>query len=166
MAWYTVHMNPINEFTAKKLGEILAFCEVGADTFKLGQTALAEQLGEETAVDYIGKCVVHAEAIKKMAEDNGVLDTVLMKAEKTGTKLREMRDMYVAERWDDAVELMEWSGFFEGAAVVHFAIIKGAGEAMAHDGLMLLADEGMNVHHEMLDRSEAELGSVGQARAL
>ena len=159
-------MNPINEFTAKKLGEILAFCEVGAETFKLGQNALAEQLGTETAVDYIGKCTVHSEAIKKMAEDNGVLDTVLMKAENTRAKLRQMRDMYVAERWDDAIELMEWSGFFEGAAIVHFAIVKGAGEAMAHDGLMLLADEGMNVHHEMLDRAESELSSVGQARAL
>jgi hypothetical protein len=156
----------MNEFTAKKLGEILAFSEVGAETFKMGQTALAEQLGTETAVDYIGKCVVHGEAIKKIAEDNGMLDTVLTKLEGTGKKLRAMRDLYVGDQWDNAVELMEWSGFFEGAAVVHFALVKGAAEAIVDERLMLLAEEGMNMHYEMLDRAESELNSVGQARAI
>ncbi len=167
---YTLHRKlynrTMNEFLAKKLGEVLAFSDVGAETFKMGQAALAEQLGTETAVDYIGKCVVHSEAIKKLAEDNGVLEIVMMRADATTRKLQNMREIYVADKWDNAVELMEWSGFFEGAAIVHFALVKGAGEAIAHEGLMLLADEGMNMHHEMLDRAESELGSVGQARAV
>ena len=87
------------------------------------------------------------------------------KASKTEEKLRSMRDLYVADQWDNATELMEWSGFFEGAAVVHWALVRGAAEGMNNEGLLTLAEECINWHYELIELAESELGATGQDRS-
>lgn len=155
----------INEFVAKKLGEVLAFNQVGTDTLEKGRTALVEILGEERMVDMEEKNRIHAESIIKIATEGGAIDTTLAKASKTKEKLIKMRDLYVADQWDNATELMEWSGFFEGAAVVHWALVRGASEVIDIEELRLLAEEGVNWHYELIELAESELGSTGQSRA-
>ena len=155
----------MNEFTAKKIGEVLAFTRVAVDTVERGRSALVERLGEEKVQDMVEKNTLHGEECIRLATDGGVIDTTLAKAEKTEAKLKQMRDLYVGDEWDNATELMEWSGFFEGAAVVHYALLRGVGEGLAHDGLTLLAEEGIATHYELLEIAEEELHSVGQDRA-
>ena len=155
----------MNEFVAKKLGEVLAFNQVGTDTFEKGKNALVAAIGEERFADVQDKNRIHAEAIIKIATDAGMIDTTTEKSAKTGEKLKAMRDLYVGDQWDNATELMEWSGFFEGAAVVHWALVRGAAEGMNNETLLELANEGVNWHYELLELAESELGTTGQNRA-
>ena len=152
----------MNEFVAKKLGEVLAFNQVGTDTYEKGKEALVAVLGIERFTDIEDKNRIHGEAVMKIATDAGMIDTTLAKAEKTGEKLKQMRDLYVAYQWDNATELMEWSGFFEGAAIVHWALVRGAAEGMNDETLLELANEGVNWHYELLEMAESELHSTGQ----
>lgn len=155
----------MNEFVAKKLGEVLAFNQVGTDTYKKGRTALLEALGEEKFMDIQDKNRIHAEAIIAIATAADMIDTTLVKAAATSKKLIAMRELYVGDQWDNATELMEWSGFFEGAAIVHWALVNGAAQSMNDEPLMVLAEEGVNWHYELIEMAEGELESTGQDRA-
>lgn len=155
----------INEFVAKKLGEVLAFNRVGTDTLEKGRVALTEVLGEEHILDREEKNRIHGEAIIQIATEGGVIDTTLEKAKKTEEKLRTMRELYVADQWDNATELLEWSGFFEGAAIVHWALVRGAGESLNNEQLITVANEAIGYHYELLEKSESELGTKGQDKA-
>lgn len=152
----------MNEFVAKKLGEVLAFNQVGTDTYEKGGDALIATLGAERFADAEEKNRIHGEAVMKIATDAGMIDVTLAKAEKTGEKLKQMRDLYVGDQWDNATELMEWSGFFEGAAIVHWALVRGAAEGMNDETLLELSNEGVNWHYELLEMAEGELHSTGQ----
>lgn len=155
----------VNEFVAKKLGEILAFSEVGAETWEKGQEPLASVLGAEVVADVIARTHEHARGIRALTEELGVSEITLKKLEATGKKLREMRELYIGDQWHNPVELLEWSGFFEGAAVVHFALVRGAGEGLEHEALTELGTEGADFHQQILDKAEGELHSVGQNRS-
>ena len=155
----------MNEFVAKKLGEVLAFNRVGSDTLQKGRAALVAALGDERVLDMEEKNRIHGEEVIRIATDAGSIDITLAKASKTEEKLKAMRDLYIVDQWDNATELMEWSGFFEGAAVVHWALVRGAAEGLNNEGLMILAEEALNWHYELLEMAENELGSTGQDRA-
>src|SRR5690606_25418419 len=103
---------------AKKLGEVLAFGFVLEDTIEKGEGALKEALGDELDSLIKGN-KKHIESVKQIAEEKSVGEETLSKAEKTSEKLKAMRDLYVGDEWDNPVELMEWGGFFHGAAIVH-----------------------------------------------
>lgn len=161
---YTNHMK-INEFVAKKLGEVLAFNRIGTETLEKGRSALLTVLGEENVLDREEKNRIHGEAVLKIATESSVIDITLEKAKKTEEKLRIMRDLYVADQWDNATELLEWSGFFEGAAIVHWALVRGAGESLNNETIITVANEAISYHYELLEKSESELGTKGQDKA-
>lgn len=155
----------MNEFVAKKLGEVLAFTRVSSETIEKGRAALVAALGEEKILDMQEKNRMHGEGIMKVATDAGVIDTTLAKADKTSEKLRAMRDLYVGDQWDNATELLEWSGFFEGAAIVHFGLVRGAAQALDHAALSIIAEEGVDWHYELLEMAVGELQTKGQDKA-
>lgn len=113
----------MNEFIAKKLGEVLAFAVVGKETFEKGKDAFVSVLGKEVFDEMIVETTKRIAAIEALAMENNAEEIVNTKLAGTGRKLREMRDLYVADQWDNPTELLEWSGFFEGAAVVHWALV-------------------------------------------
>ena len=152
----------MNEFVGKKLGELLAFNRVGSDTYAKGRVALVEALGEEKVLNIEEKERLHGEALMKAATEGGVIDITLAKAAKTEEKLKQMRDLYVGDQWDNAIELMEWSGFFEGAAIVHWALVRGTAQGMNNEDLLVLTEEGVNWHYEMIELVEEQLEKVGQ----
>ncbi len=155
----------INEFVAKKIGEVLAFSRVSSDTIAKGHAALVQTLGEEKVQDMLDKNRIHAEELIRIATDGRVIDITLEKATKTEEKLKSMRELYVGDQWGNATELLEWSGFFEGAAIVHWALVRGAGEGLDDESLMTLANEAVNYHYELLDQGESELATIGQDRS-
>lgn len=156
----------MNEFVGKKLGELLAFNQVGTETYEKGRPALVAILGEEKIADIEEKNRMHGDEIMRLATEGGVVDVTLAKAAATGAKLQQMRDLYVADQWDNATELMEWSGFFEGAAIVHWALMRGAAEGLDHEPLLILTEEGVNWHYDLLEMAEDHLNAIGQDKAV
>ncbi len=156
----------MNEFTAKKLGEVLAFATVGKETFEKGREAMSSVLGKEMVENYIMEYDKHSEEISKIAKNSKVEDIVTKKLKGTGKKLREMRDLYVGKEWDNSTELLEWSGFFEGAATVHWSLVKGAGQATNHDEITELSDKALVLHQGLLERATALLHEVGKKKSV
>jgi hypothetical protein len=156
----------MNEFVAKKLGEVLAFAVVGKETFEKGKDALISVMGADVVNAMIEESGKRHDAIIALAKANSVEEIVMKKLEGTGTKLRAMRDLYVADQWDNATELLEWSGFFEGAAIVHWALVEGAAEGLNHHELKPLAAKGKSFHEMVLRNAEGLLNGVGQKKAV
>lgn len=156
----------MNEFVGKKIGEVLAFCTVGTDTISKGRPALVTALGEEKVLEMEEKNHLYAESLKAIALEGNCISVTDTKAAATHDKLVAMRDLYVHGQWDNATELMEWSGFFEGAAVVHFALIRGVAEAINHENLLLLAEEATTWHYDLIDLAESYLSAIGQDKAV
>jgi hypothetical protein len=155
----------MNEFTAKKLGEVLAFTEVGLETFTKGRAAFESALGPEEVKHALEALAAQTDLIHTIANGASVLPTVLKKLEGTGEKLRKMRDLYVGDEWENPTELLEWSGFFEGAAVVHASLLQGTAEEIGHAELLALSNEALNFHKSLLDRAIELLHLIGRKKA-
>lgn len=155
----------MNEFTAKKLGEVLAFAVVGKEIFEQGKEALTTVLTAEGVTKDTDSAQLHADAIKALAEEEGVSDTTISKSHKTGDKLRAMLDLYVGDQWDNPAELLEWLGFFEGAALVHWKLVEGAGEALGDSKLKDLAATGVSFHQNLLMQVSASIKELGGKKA-
>lgn len=155
----------INEFTAKKLGEVLAFCRVELDTIERGRQAW-ETVFDVADIDrVVADTQERAAKIEAFAQANNVSDITLAKADGTGAKLKSMRDLYVGDEWDNATELLEWSGFFEGAAIVHWVLVAGAAEGLGNDELKHLAELSKEAHIQIHDSVSTRLRNVGKKRS-
>jgi hypothetical protein len=151
----------MNEFVGNKLGELLAFNRVSTETYEKGRVVLVEALGEEKVMDIEEKNRMHGEEVMRLATEGGVIDITLAMATATEEKLLKMRTIYISGHWNDATELMEWSGFFEGAAIVHWAVMRGAAEGMEDEALLALTEEGVNWHYDLLEMAEDHLNAMG-----
>jgi hypothetical protein len=76
-----------------------------------------------------------------------------------------MRDLYIGDEWDNPTEVLEWSGFFEGAALVHWAVVDGAAKTLDLADLEKLAGEGQDYHHKMLHDIADMLRKIGGKKA-
>lgn len=106
----------------------MAFCDLGLETFERARSVLEPAFGRKNYEDFLGDLKSDKEQIEVMADNKSVLSEVTAKAERTAEKIRTMRDTYVGDRWDELPEVLEWLGFFEGAAIVHFSLIEGIEE--------------------------------------
>lgn len=131
----------ISEKQLKKMGEVLAFENLLVDTLTKGNIGFD---------DYKSKAGKYAVMVQEYAEKFGGWDVVAAKSEKTFEKLSKMRDMYIGDSWDEAAEVLEWMGFQEGAAVVHWGLIKKVAQQVENEKLEQFADEVMNFHEDLL----------------
>lgn len=154
-------MNGINEFTAKKMGEVLAFARLGTETSKKGLSGFVSIMsGDELrAMQEMNDRLERS--LYLIAEEFGVADIMDKKADVTLTKLRAMRDLYIKDQWDNSAEISEWSGFSEGAAIVHWAVVEGAAEGARHENLRLLALDAKQYHEGKLRQFESYLKTIG-----
>ncbi len=161
-----VYLSHMNEFTAKKLGEVYAFTIFGHDTLNKGGSPILEKPRNQFFTNIKEKNEVHGAELKRIAEKAGVSEAMLAKAEKTVEKLKKMREVYIGDQWQNATEVCEWSGFFEGAAIVHWQLLRGAEKTIKQETLLILTEEGVNTHYEFLEKFGGELEEVGQAKAI
>lgn len=155
----------MNEFSAKKLGEVLAFAQVGAATLDRARTALVAVWGTEAHEALAKELARQAEAISALAQATGVTAIVEAKAVKTGDKLTAMQEMYIGDEWDNAAEVCEWLGFFEGAALVHWSLVTGVAEHHGHAQLIEGAQSAMEAHRQALQLVADTLKKIGSQRA-
>jgi hypothetical protein len=154
----------LNEFITKKLGEVLAFSRIGKETFERGRSAMTRVFGSDEVEALIEANNGLAERISIFAEESGVKDDVEKKCASTEKKLRDMRDEYVGDNWDNETELLEWSGFFEGASIVHFTLVSGAAEKSGNAAFMHIAADGLVLHRKILTQAETTLKETGKTR--
>ena len=152
----------MNDFTTKKLGEVLAFAVLGNETIERSEAVFREALGTELTSHIIEMNDMHAKNIRHLAETNGVSELLENKAVRTKDKLAKMRDLYLGEKWNDTGELFEWFSFFEGASYGHWMVIKGLAETSEDTAMAELAEDGTSFHFELLSHVANELQQIGE----
>lgn len=151
----------MNPFIAKKLGEVLAFSIVGVETLERGFEPLCSVLGEEVVAEMIEELTSHRQELESVAQSLKCFDTTSTKAAATSTKLRGMRDAYIGDDWDNPTEILEWLGFFEGAAIAHWRLVDGAADALAQKKLKKLTTIGLDFHANSMYEAVESLKQTG-----
>jgi hypothetical protein len=78
-----------------------------------------------------------------------------------------MRDLYLEneEDWKNPAEILEWLGFFHGAGLVHWSLVKGVSEATAEGELREFSLDAFSFHDGMLELVSQELHRIGRERS-
>lgn len=156
----------MNTYTAKKIGEVLAFEQIMIETIARGRKALGEAYGPTRIDEVLTKAEEYEDQLETEARNAGVEDAVIEKAEATSNKLRSMQELYIGDEWNNSVELLEWSGFFHGAAVAHASLTKGAAEALNLPELKSLVLGIFQFHHNLLQETNSHLEEKGREKSL
>lgn len=144
---------------AKKLGEVLAFSEVGVDTFKKGREGFKKVWDESYIDDLISINEEHVSSLKALINKLDESEAGINKSQATGEKLTSMRNMYIGDEWDDPIELFEWFGFFEGAAIVHWSLIEGFAEKGDDSEMKEVASKALDYHRELFEKVNKSIKS-------
>ena len=154
----------MNEFLAKKLGEVLAFANVGNDTIDRANDVFINLFKERT--DEFKKInSEHIQKIKDFVEGSDFYEITLKKSEATGEKLKKMRDMYIGDEWDNPAEILEWLGFFEGAAFIHWQLVIGGSEKTANEDLRAFAEKSAGFHHDLIHAVAELIKDTGRKKS-
>jgi hypothetical protein len=152
----------MNTFVAGKLGEVLAFARIGSDTLEKGKKGFAKIMdedridGAQLAFDDL------EEAIEAYAAAKEVSEKVAASAKEAEKKITDMRDTYIDGKWDEESEVLEWMGFYGGAALVHWHLLAGASENDAD--LKKLSATALTCYSSLFVSDEKMLREIG-ARA-
>lgn len=150
------------EYLAKKLGEVLAFAQVGSETLGKGKEALEGVFRQEELKVLYNTHEEQAKRLGKLIQPAGQLETARAKAALTANKLRSMRDLYLKDQWDEAIEILDWLGFFEGAAIVHWALVRGSAQQAGSQDLAELAQQALEFHRSFLEQITSAVGKLAQ----
>lgn len=159
----------MNEHIWKKLGEVKAFAEACVDFLDRGRAGFtaAGIFTDEELDQLIEKSQTHSQRIDEIAARGDASDTVDTKAVATGEKLADMQARYLTDEddWKDGMELLEWSGFFFGGAVVHWSLIEGVSESVHEADLTALAGSGISLHTQLQDTVVTSIHDLAKEEA-
>ncbi len=164
MRTHGILITTMNDFLGKKSGEVGAFALVGKETFEKGVNALRLTFGDETYKELLAGFENQYAALEA-AVPLEAKEPFNAKIKATGEKLRAMRDMYLADRWDDAAEHLEWAGFFEGAAIVHWELVRAGAVKNNISALAAVAEEAIAFHRNLFELGNGAIRGIGEARA-
>jgi hypothetical protein len=134
-----------SEFLFKKMGEVLAFEEVGIETLERSEALLKESVLQDRHGYVIAEARSRIETLREVATELGGSEVMEAKAQKTGVKLRKLREIYLTEP-DDFADLLEWLGIHEGGAITHWILIEGEAAHSDSELLRRLAVNGVADH--------------------
>lgn len=138
----------------KKLAEVAAFAVIGKELIARGRAAAEIAFGEETARLIYDRCADQHTKIAGQAHAD--------KLERTVAKLTSMMEVYIGDSWDDPLELLEWSGFFFGAAQIHWTLV--ASLAGADENLADYAHNQATIFGEWLDNANRQIFALGPSK--
>ncbi len=146
----------MNEFTAKKLGEVQAFARIGLELAERGCDAFQSALGMEQAQKFVNDMG----ALESASTNHGT-EITATKAEATTAKLRTMMEQYIGDEWDNPVELLEWMSFYAGSGSAHAALVASAATAGGHTDVATVASQAKGQFHDYLHLTVEALAQVG-----
>jgi hypothetical protein len=149
----------MNEKLARKLGELLAFSQVGHDLFESNRESLISVWPADEVSLVTEENLGFGEQIKILAEKENMSETMLAKAEKTKAKLAQMQELYLAGD-TDPIEIMEWLSFFEGAAAAHGSLVLGMAQNNKEVGSF--AKELISFHRKIGEKVATTLFEAGK----
>lgn len=154
----------MNEYTAKKLGEVSAFAHVALDLYARAGIAMREARGNEVGL-VVTHNSAHHERLRAIAKEGGISDIMEAKEKKTVAKITGLMEMYIGDQWENPIEVFEWLGFFEGACLVHWSLVAGMAQSLHHGEIAVLSQEAVNFHTQELAQVQGYLERYGEQKA-
>ncbi len=151
----------MNPTTAYKLGEVLAFARVGQDSITKAKEALSDVLKDDEIEDIRSTLKDFEQKIEEAIAAEDIADEVHEKSKTAEEKITKMRDTYLDGQWDDQSEVLEWMGFFSGAALVHWYLLSGAAEQMDDAKLTSMTKEAIGFYSNFFTNDEQLLKKLG-----
>jgi len=151
----------MNDFSAKKLGEALAFARVGQSFFSRTKSELAPFFNLTAITEKLNQQEKNIESYTIGSDHSEVIENKALATEK---KIISMQDLYLKtdDDWQNPAELMEWLGFFIGAGFVHWQLAEsivssdpnytGSNESTFY--LELLKETGLGIRNFHLNQDQ------------
>lgn len=156
----------MNQFTARKLGEVCAFLQLNIDTYERAHQALTSVIDSPVYMSFMDAHKQIHQRIVTLSTEQDSHTTVTEKADATYKKLATMRDAYIGDEWENPTEIYEWQGFAGGAGSAHAALVLGAAEASDNKTLAVLAKDAFNLLHDHLHDAQEYLATIGKQRGV
>lgn len=141
----------MREFGARRLGNVLGIERVGLDTIEKAREVFDEVFGNDKTSRMVLAMRHHAELLDRIIIDSGVSENSINESNLFINKLFQMRDLYVNDAWNSPVRISEWIGFFNGAALIHWKILRGVAEKEENDELKELSLKCLGFYEEGLN---------------
>lgn len=148
----------------KKVGEVLAFSESYLVLLDKANIAARFLWNDDVLSSIVQTHKGLITEIKTIAQSFPDSEIVTEKASKTKDKLLSMAEMYIKDEWDNPTELLEWLGFFSGAAIVHWALVAGIADANKLATLLPLTQHALATWNETFDFVKTELYETGKRK--
>jgi hypothetical protein len=151
----------MNIFVAGKMGEVLAFARIGADTLRKGRKGFAKMLTKDEVQSMAKFFKTLEKQVLLLAREGDATEEVEEEASEAQAKIIKMRNTYIGRKWDEANELLEWMGFYTGAALVHWYLIAGAAKALHFKDLSKVSREAIDFYTSLFVSDEKKLHRIG-----
>lgn len=137
----------MDEKLANKTGEVKAFTELAYTFFGKNKKILGKPFDRTFALMFTRDLELLSNRINDFSNKNTYKRVIDLKTEKTTKKLISMSENYIGSSWDDPLELCEWLGFFAGAAIVHWNLVKGLSIRLGENELSSICDQGIKINN-------------------
>lgn len=137
----------MNEYMANKLGEVVALARNGIECQQKAAVAFQEAFRNNPSMADLSNKLKEFEQAALKTGNNKTVE----KADKTEEKLRNMMESYIGDDWSNSTEVLEWLGFYFGAASAHWALIVGASSMEGVNDLRIVAEEAVAYHKGCLE---------------
>jgi len=114
----------MKKVVAKKLGEVCAFAAVSQDTYLQGKKALTKVFDEDFIHEITTINSDTVDSLNKLMKDDTKVDVFSESVNETTKKIEAMRKIYLEDKWNETDEVLEWLGFIEGSATVHWNLVE------------------------------------------
>lgn len=155
----------MNDFTAKKLGEVFAFVELVIDTQQKGKDGFLQAIDQATYDNFVAEATALRDRIGAAPQEFDKDQVMKEKSARTLAKITKARDEYINGSWDDPIELYEWLSFNAGAGTGHASEVAGAAKAMGNDKLLELNEDATRFFDTLLETCKTYLHQAGQDKA-
>ncbi|HEX8390213.1 MAG TPA: hypothetical protein VF597_02240 [Candidatus Saccharimonadales bacterium] len=129
----------------KKLGEVEAFARVGLEMLARAGDTAETAFGERLVTEIKMSLQSHVDTVSLRSDS--------AKADRTTAKVRDMMEQYIGDEWDNPIELLEWSGFYLGAAGIHWSLVASLSDDEADAAMMKYAAAQANLFYQWLEQA-------------
>lgn len=144
----------MDPFLIKKLGEAFAFTRAFRDTLQKGKKGFLKIIEKKEFENLLSKNEAHIGSIMKIVAEHDIDDEVRERAARMEEKLNKMRGVFLPreKNFSDPLDVSEWMGFFEGAAYLHWIVVRDEAEKKKTGDLQVLANKAADFHETVLEQ--------------
>jgi hypothetical protein len=147
----------MEEMVAKKLGEAVALCGMGAELVKEYEAMLGSVMDKGALEKKAETFTEHTRRSQEVGEALGVGDTVKQAADNAREKFTEMRDTFMGDETGNPLKVVSWLGLAAAGGLAIWAILDMAAEKLDNGDLHALSEEAVEFQKQNLADGEKAL---------